>query len=78
MRRRSPDAGRRRVLRARRACEGCTPGIAPLSTAGLLAVAVMAVGAATAPASLLALQGTGWDADARRCAATFDDDTTCA
>ncbi|WP_155944733.1 hypothetical protein [Pseudoxanthomonas sp. Root630] len=52
MRRRSPDAGRRRVVRARRQCEGCTPGIAPLSTAGLLAVAVMAMGATAAPETL--------------------------
>lgn len=53
MKRPSPDAGRRRVLRARRSCEGSVPGIAPLSTAGLLAMAVMAMGAATAPDALL-------------------------
>ena len=45
----SPDAGRRRVLRTRRHCEGSVPGRAPLSTASLLAMAVMALGPATAP-----------------------------
>ncbi len=64
MKRLSPDAGRRRVLRARRGCEGSLPGIAPLSTAGLLAMAVMAMGAATAPDALLALQDTAWYEDA--------------
>jgi hypothetical protein len=60
MKRVSPDAGRRRAMRARRGCEGSVPGIAPLSTAGLLAMAVMAMGAATAPEALLALQDTAW------------------
>jgi hypothetical protein len=64
MKRCSPDAGRRRVLRARRSCEGSVPGIAPLSTAGLLAMAVMAMGAATAPDALRALQDTAWYEDA--------------
>ena len=45
MKRGSPDAGRRRVRRARRGCEGSVPGNGPLSTAGLLAMAVRAVGA---------------------------------
>ena len=45
MKRRSPDAGRRRVRRARHDCEGGVPGNGPLSTAGLLAMAVRVVGA---------------------------------
>ncbi|SFV28211.1 hypothetical protein [Pseudoxanthomonas sp. KAs_5_3] len=60
MKRVSPDAGRRRAMRTRRSCEGSVPGIAPLSTAGLLAMAMMAMGAATAPEALLALQDTAW------------------
>jgi hypothetical protein len=47
MKRASPDAGRRRVLRTRRHCEGSVPGRAPLSTASLPAVAVMALGPVT-------------------------------
>ncbi|PPJ42202.1 hypothetical protein [Pseudoxanthomonas sp. YR558] len=47
-------------MRTRRSCEGSVPGIAPLSTAGLLAMAMMAMGAATAPEALLALQDTAW------------------
>jgi len=68
MKARSPDAGRRRVLRARRACEGCMASIAPLSAAGVLAVAVMAIGTATAPDLVLAVHDAQPDADAR-CAA---------
>ena len=49
MKRVSPDAGRRRVLRTRRRCEGSVPGRAPLSPASLLAMAVMALGPVTAP-----------------------------
>lgn len=49
MKRASPDAGRRRVLRTRRHCEGSVPGRAPLFTASLLAVAVMALGPVTTP-----------------------------
>ena len=49
MKRASPDAGRRRVLRTRRHCEGSVPGRAPLSTASLVAVAGMALGPVTTP-----------------------------
>ena len=49
MKRASPDAGRRRVLRTLRHCVGSVPGRAPLSTASLLAVAVMALGPVTTP-----------------------------
>lgn len=49
MKRASQDTGRRRVLRTRRHCEGSVPGRAPLSTASLLAMAVMALGPVTAP-----------------------------
>ena len=44
MKRASPDAGRRRVLRTRRHCEGSVPGRAPLSTASLLAGVKMLLG----------------------------------